>query len=95
LAKNSSQSGGPVLGYQHLDALPGPQIYNPTAPYPNWEPDAVPASEYNSNFSAIKATADPSAEKTYLNNIQSINANDLPDIILAYPDDLRYTARRV
>jgi peptide/nickel transport system substrate-binding protein len=82
------QSGGPVFGYPYLDALPGPQIYNPCNPYPLWEPDAAAAKAYNANFSAIKATADPSLMKTYLNNIQAINAKELPDLILAYPDDL-------
>jgi ABC-type transport system substrate-binding protein len=82
------QSGGPVFGLPYLDALPGPQIYNPNAPYPSWEPSAQGTAEYNGNFSIIKTSDVPSIVGPALDNIQSINSQQLPDLILGYPDYL-------
>ncbi len=43
---------------------------------------------FNSNLTALTATANPTQLKTYLDNIQSLNAQYLPYLIIGYPDEL-------
>ena len=80
------QSGGPVFGIPYLDAQPSWNVYSPMAPYPQWIPNASAQSSYQGNLSIIKATTDPVQTRAALNNIQALNAANLPDIILGYPD---------
>lgn len=51
-----------------------------------WPPSAD--NEYNSNFTAFMGTADPTAMRNYVFNIQALEAQWLPTTILAYPDFL-------
>ena len=79
-------SGGPVHGIPYLDALPSWEVYTPTNPYPVWEPTPQAEANYNGNFTCISASDVPSVITPCLNNIQSINSQQLPDIMLGYPD---------
>jgi ABC-type transport system substrate-binding protein len=45
-------------------------------------------NQYQSNLTAVLGTANPTQEQRYLWNIQSLEAQYLPAIILAYPDFL-------
>lgn len=79
----------PVWGNPYLDALPGWDVYWPaTTPNHYWEYPPSADAEYQSNYSAFLATADTAQEQQYLNNIQSLNAQFLPTLVLAYPDAL-------
>jgi ABC-type transport system substrate-binding protein len=49
-----------------------------------WPPSAD--AQYQSNLTAIDRTANPVLEQKYLNNIQYLNAEYLPWIMIAYPD---------
>ncbi|MGI0091517.1 MAG: ABC transporter substrate-binding protein [Nitrososphaerales archaeon] len=51
-----------------------------------WPPSV--GAEYQSNLTAVDQTANNSQIQTYLNNIQAINAQYLPFINVAYPDDI-------
>jgi peptide/nickel transport system substrate-binding protein len=78
-----------VWGDPNLDILPAWDVYwGPTLSNPYWEyPPAINA-EYQSNYSGFEATNDQSQEQTYLNNIQALNAQYLPALVLAYPDSI-------
>ncbi len=81
--------GVPIFGDAWLTAQPGWLTYfAPTVANINWEyPPSVDA-QYQANLSGIISTADPNLLKGYLNNVQAINAQYLPTIILAYPDSV-------
>jgi ABC-type transport system substrate-binding protein len=79
--------GVTVFGDAWLDAEPGWDTYfAPTIPNIDWEYPASINSLYQGNLSALDSTANPSQLKTYLDNIQALNAQYLPTIVLAYPD---------
>lgn len=84
-----STSNPPVWGNPYLDSLPAWDVYwLATTPNPYWEyPPSVDA-EYRSNYTAFLGTANTTQEHTYLDNIQALNAANLPTIVLAYPDAL-------
>jgi peptide/nickel transport system substrate-binding protein len=84
-----SSTNPPVWGNPYLDALPGWDVYwLATVPNINWEYPPSADAQYHSNYSAFLSTADPNLEHQYLDNIQSLNALNLPTIVLAYPDAL-------
>ncbi len=82
------QSGAPIFGDPYADALPAYQILDPFNPYPSWEGpvNSTAQLQYQSNFSAIVATGNPAQEAHYLNNIQNLNSQNLPILVLGYPD---------
>lgn len=51
-----------------------------------WEAPASAQTNYMGNLTALEGTSAPAATTQYLNNIQAINAQYLPVIILGYPD---------
>src|SRR4029077_19799606 len=53
-----------------------------------WEYPPSADAAYNSNKSAIDNTSDPSQVNHYLSNIQALNSQFLPVIVLNYPDNL-------
>jgi ABC-type transport system substrate-binding protein len=90
-------NGGMVLhtsnayfpGDPFYDAQPFPiTIYIPQPFDGTWENPPSVQHEFQSNLSALTATSDPTMTRTYLNNIQAINAQYLPGISLAYGDNL-------
>jgi peptide/nickel transport system substrate-binding protein len=78
-----------IWGLPYLDILPGWDVYYlPTIPQPHWEyPPSVDA-EYQSNATAFAQTNNPNTVRQILDNVQAINAKNLPTIVLAYPDAL-------
>ncbi|MHB8565497.1 MAG: ABC transporter substrate-binding protein [Nitrososphaerales archaeon] len=80
------QSGGPVFGIPFLDAQPSWNVYSPMAPYPTWLTPTSAEANYQGNLSIIKTTDNASQTYSALANIQGLNAANLPDIILGYPD---------
>ena len=53
-----------------------------------WEAPPSADAQYNSNKSALDNTSDPAQVNHYLANIQALNAQYLPVIVLNYPDNL-------
>jgi hypothetical protein len=84
-----STQNPPVWGNPYLDSLPAWDVYwLATTPNPYWEYPPSVNAQYQSNATAFLGTADPTQEHTYLDNIQSLNAANLPTLVLAYPDAL-------
>jgi len=74
-----------AFGSPFLDVLPGwDTLYVVTAPASTWEWPASAQAEYMNNYTAFLNTNDPTLEKQYVSNIQSINAQYLPMLPLAY-----------
>ncbi len=82
--------GGAFFGNAWADSRPGNIVYQLSygVGANNWEyPPSVDA-QYNGNVSAIDNTSDTAAQKTAIYNIQSLSAQNLPTVVLAYPDEL-------
>ncbi len=72
-----------------LDAQPGWNVYlRPGYPNSHWEYPPNIDAQYQSNLTAMDNTADPASEAKLLSNIQQLNAQYLPVLVLAYPDNL-------
>lgn len=72
-----------------VDGLPGCDVeFLPPVCSHVWFNDPAVQAQYTSNLTGVLSTAIPSQEATYLWNIQSMEATNLPAIILAYPDFL-------
>jgi ABC-type transport system substrate-binding protein len=72
-----------------VDGLPGCDVeYLPPNCSHVFFNDPTVQAQYQSNLTAVLSTAQPSQEAHYLWNIQSMEADNLPAIILAYPDFL-------
>ena len=97
-------AGGPVYTSPWLDAQQGcdvmgtpgcygwfatPSPYSPSG-LTQWEYPASADAQYQSNLTAIDTTspANFTGQVQYLNNIQLLNAQYLPVIMLAYPDNV-------
>jgi peptide/nickel transport system substrate-binding protein len=79
----------PVFPSPYIDALPGWDVYShPAIPSTYWEYPAQANNEYNSNFTALDNTNNLTLVSKYLNNIEAINAQYLPVIVLCYPSFL-------
>ncbi|HXQ92239.1 MAG TPA: ABC transporter substrate-binding protein [Nitrososphaerales archaeon] len=82
--------GGAFFPNAWADARPGNIVYQLSygvgANY--WEYPPNVDAEYQGNVSAIDNTSDPVAQKLYIGNIQAISAQNLPTVILGYPDEL-------
>ena len=82
-------SNPPVWGNPYLDSLPAWDVYwLATTPNVHWEYPPSADNDYQGNYSAFLATANQTQEQQDLNNIQALNAQYLPTIVLAYPDAL-------
>ena len=81
-------SGGPVHGNPYLDALPEWNVYTPTNPYPVWEPSPTAEASYQGNLTCVDSSDVYSVIHPCLNNIQNINSQQLPNIMLGFPDIL-------
>ncbi|MGI0085050.1 MAG: ABC transporter substrate-binding protein, partial [Nitrososphaerales archaeon] len=78
---------GVFLSSPFLMTLPGwDTTWLPSFPPNNlqWEAPLSANTAYYGNLSAYSATADPTAQKTAVNNIQAINAQYLPILTLGY-----------
>ncbi|MFI5419474.1 MAG: ABC transporter substrate-binding protein [Nitrososphaerales archaeon] len=76
-------------GDPFYDAQPFPNtIYIPEPFDGTWENPPNIQAQYQDNLSALTATNDPALTRTYLNNIQNLNAQYLPGISLMYGDNL-------
>ncbi len=84
------ESGAPIYGSPYLDALPSYDVYEPYAAYPTWEgaSNSIAQTQYESNLTAIESTQNTTLQHQYLDNIQALNAENLPIIFLAYNDQL-------
>jgi ABC-type transport system substrate-binding protein len=79
----------PIWGFALLDVEPAWNVYwLPTVPNIYWEYPPSADAQYQSNLSAWKTTDNITQEKVYVDNIQSLNSQFLPTIVLAYQDDL-------
>lgn len=77
------------FGEPYTDILPGWDTYFlPTVASYTWLYPASAEALYNSNVSAYDATANPTLDNQYLNNIQALQAQYLPSLPIAYPDRL-------
>jgi len=84
------------FGFVLDNVLPGPAIYEiaPVSGY-TWEWPQFVQNEYQSNISAIDLTDNQSLLQKYSYNIEALNAQYLPTIVLAYPDELyAYSTQR-
>ncbi|MDG6991204.1 MAG: ABC transporter substrate-binding protein, partial [Nitrososphaerota archaeon] len=72
-----------------VDGLPGCDVeFLPPVCSHVWFNNPTAQAQYASNLTGVLGTAVPSQEAHYLWNIQSLEASQLPAIILAYPDFL-------
>jgi peptide/nickel transport system substrate-binding protein len=79
----------PVFPSAYIDALPGWDVYtHPAIATKYWEYPPHANDLYNGNFSALSSTDNTTLVNQYLNNIQALNAQYLPVIVLSYPDFL-------
>ncbi|MDA4130177.1 MAG: ABC transporter substrate-binding protein [Thaumarchaeota archaeon] len=79
----------PIFASASVDALPGWDVYaHPAIPSTYWEYPASVNNEYNGNLSIITKSANLTVEAQALNNIEAINAANLPTLILCYPSQL-------
>jgi ABC-type transport system substrate-binding protein len=72
------------------NALPGP-LTTVLVPLPGpllWEWPQSVQNQFQGNLTALESTNNVALEKTYLNNIQALNAEDVPVALLAYGDNL-------
>jgi ABC-type transport system substrate-binding protein len=78
-----------VWGFILDDVLPGWDVYfTPTVPNIYWEYPPSVNDQYQSNLSAIYATDNQTQLRQYAYNIQAINSQNLPTIMLAFPDEI-------
>jgi ABC-type transport system substrate-binding protein len=84
LQQNSAQ----IPGVPYVDALPGWDEYVSTAPFVHWLPAGTPENQFNSNLTALQATNNVTLETQYLKNIQKLNAQYLPVLMLTFPDSI-------
>lgn len=78
-------SQGVLFPSAYSDALPGWDVYeHPAIPSQFWLFPESANSQYMSNLSAITATDNPTQMKQYLDNIQLLNAEFLPTLVISY-----------
>jgi ABC-type transport system substrate-binding protein len=76
-------------GNSFLDTLPGWDVYwLPTVPNKVWLWPNSANKQWLSNVTAFGSTSDTAADNHYLFNIEALNAQYLPSLVLAYPDKL-------
>ena len=82
--------GGAFFPNAWADARPGNIVYQLSYGVGGqyWEYPPNINAQYLSNVSAIDNTSSITGEASYLSNIQSLSAQYLPTVVLAYPDEL-------
>jgi ABC-type transport system substrate-binding protein len=76
-------------GNAFLDTLPGWDVYwLPTVPNKVWLWPQSANNQWNSNVTAFGSTSNTQQDTHYLLNIEGLNAQYLPSIVVAYPDKL-------
>jgi ABC-type transport system substrate-binding protein len=76
-------------GSAYVDIEPGWDIYWPaTTPDPYWEYPPSANTEYLGNVSAFDSTSNTTLGQEYASNVQALNAQYLPTLVLAWPDYL-------
>jgi ABC-type transport system substrate-binding protein len=76
-------------GNAFLDSLPAWDVYwLPTIPNKVWLWPASANNEWNSNVTAFQSTSNLTQDTHYLFNIEALNAQYLPSLMIAYPDKL-------
>jgi ABC-type transport system substrate-binding protein len=76
-------------GSSYVDIEPGWDIYWPaTTPDPYWEYPPSANMEYQGNVSAFDSTSNATLQQEYISNVQALNAQYLPTLVLAWPDYL-------
>jgi peptide/nickel transport system substrate-binding protein len=69
------------------DAQPGWLIYSyALIPNSHWEYPPGPDAQYYGNLTALEGTANTTLQAQYLDNIQMLNSEYLPNLPLVYPD---------
>lgn len=77
------------FGNSFLDTLPGWDVYwLPTVPNHVWLSPNSANQEWLSNVTAFDSTSNVQQDNAYLSNIEALNAQYLPSLVLAYPDKL-------
>lgn len=77
------------FGEPYTDILPGwDTFWGPTVASRHWLWPPSADALYQGNYSAYTSTADPTADKNALFNIEALNAQYLPTTVIAYPDRL-------
>ncbi len=72
-----------------VDSYPGWALYwAPPIANPYWIYPPSANNQYLSNYTAMQATDNYSLDQQYLNNIQTLNSQYLPTVVLGYPDEL-------
>ena len=82
---------GVYSGSTWADMQPGWDIWWETAVAPNngiWEQPAIAQTEYSGNYTAFSRTTNPAQQQPYVDNIQAINAQYIPGIIVSWDDQL-------
>lgn len=82
--------GGAFFSNPWTDARPGVIVYQLSygVGFNYWEYPPNIDALYQGNASAIDNTSNTALEDQYIGNIQALSAQNLPTIILAYPDEL-------
>jgi peptide/nickel transport system substrate-binding protein len=76
-----------VPGMPFLEGYPGwDTIWDPTTANHYWLYPPSANDQYQGNFTAFQATANYTQEFSSFGNIQALNAQYLPTIVVAYPD---------
>lgn len=84
-----SVNHGAIFPDAAIDAQPGWNVYSePTVVQPHWEPNVTADAEFQGNLTAINNTDNQSQIQQYLNNIQELNAANLPTFVTAWGDSL-------
>jgi ABC-type transport system substrate-binding protein len=77
------------FGNAFLDTLPGWDVYwLPTVPNHVWLSPNSANQLWLGNVSAFDSTSNVQQDNSYLSNIEALNAQYLPSLVLAYPDKL-------
>ena len=79
----------PVFADAAINALPGWDVYShPAVPETHWIYPPSADAQYQSNLTAVDSTANPTLLAKYLGNIERLNAEYIPTVVLDYPDAL-------
>ncbi len=80
-----NEAGAPGVAYD--DALPAwTEGYVNFLAEPTWLPVGAPTQDYNGNLSAMKLTDSPTQIRQDIDNIQTLDSEYLPVLMLSWPD---------
>jgi ABC-type transport system substrate-binding protein len=79
----------PVFGFGSYDSLPAFDSYFPFSVYqPNWITPPAAEAQYYQYLDIVNSSTDQSVVQQAIKNIDGLNSQFLPDLVLAYPDGL-------